>query len=91
MHSVFIPSKLMCFTQELTGKAKYLEKAKQYISHCHFVQHMYWCFTRTDAATYGPVHLPISVAERSKPRVCGHPLPGIADSNPARGMDVCLL
>jgi hypothetical protein len=34
---------------------------------------------------------PIAVAARSKPWVCGRSLAGIAGSNPARGMDVCLL
>ena len=33
----------------------------------------------------------IPVADRSKVRVCGRPLVGIAGSNPAGGMDVCLL
>jgi hypothetical protein len=31
------------------------------------------------------------VAERSKARVCGRSLAGIVDSNPAVGMNVCLL
>jgi hypothetical protein len=34
---------------------------------------------------------PIPVAARSKVRVCGRSLAGIADSNTAVGMDVCLL
>jgi hypothetical protein len=34
---------------------------------------------------------PTPVAARSKAWVCGRSLAGIADSNPARGMDVCLL
>ena len=34
---------------------------------------------------------PIPVAVRSKAWVCGHSLAGIAGSNPAGGMDVCLL
>ena len=29
--------------------------------------------------------------ERSKARVCGHSLAGIAGSNPAGGMDVCVV
>ena len=37
------------------------------------------------------IALPIPVAERSKARVCGTSLAGIAGSNPAGGMDVCLL
>ena len=35
--------------------------------------------------------MPIPVAERSKARVCGRSLAGIADSNPTRGMDVCVV
>ena len=35
--------------------------------------------------------LPIPVAERSKAWVCGRSPAGIAGSNPAGGMDVCLL
>ena len=35
--------------------------------------------------------VPIPVAERSKVRVCGRLVTGIAGSNPATGMDVCLL
>jgi hypothetical protein len=31
------------------------------------------------------------VTERSKARVCGRSLPGIAGSNPAGGMDVCVV
>jgi hypothetical protein len=38
-----------------------------------------------------PSTVPIPVATRSKSRVCGCSLAGIAGSNPARGMDVCLL
>jgi hypothetical protein len=34
--------------------------------------------------------LPNPVAERSNERVCGRSLVGIEESNPARGMDVCL-
>ena len=34
---------------------------------------------------------PIAVAERSKAWVCRHSPAGIAGSNPAGGMDVCLL
>ena len=34
---------------------------------------------------------PIPMAARSKARVCGRSLPGIAGSNPTGGMDVCLL
>jgi hypothetical protein len=34
---------------------------------------------------------PIPVALRSKVWVCGRSLIGIVGSNPARGMDVCLL
>ena len=34
---------------------------------------------------------PIPVALRSKALVCGHSLAGIVGSNPAEGMDVCLL
>jgi hypothetical protein len=35
--------------------------------------------------------VPISEAARSKVWVCGHSLAGIVGSNPAGGMDVCLL
>ena len=35
--------------------------------------------------------LPIRVAERSKARVCSRLLAGVERSNPAGGMDVCLL
>jgi hypothetical protein len=34
--------------------------------------------------------MPIPVAARSKEWVCGRLRAGIAGSNPARGMDVCL-
>ena len=34
---------------------------------------------------------PISVAERCKARVCGRSLAGITGSNPAGGMDVCVV
>ena len=33
----------------------------------------------------------IPVAERSKARVCGRSLAGVAGSNPAVGMDVCVV
>jgi len=35
--------------------------------------------------------MPVPVAARSKPWVCGRLLVGIAGSIPARGMDTCLL
>jgi hypothetical protein len=35
--------------------------------------------------------LPIKVAARSKARVRGRSVAGIADSIPAKGMDICLL
>jgi hypothetical protein len=35
--------------------------------------------------------MPTPLAARSKAWVCGHSLAGIAGSNPAGGMDVCLL
>ena len=35
--------------------------------------------------------LPIPVAERSKAKVCGRSPAGIAGSNPAGGMDVCVV
>ena len=35
--------------------------------------------------------MPIPVAERSKARVCGRSLAGVAGSNPAGGMDVCVV
>jgi hypothetical protein len=34
---------------------------------------------------------PISVAVRSKPGVCGRSLAGIVGSDPAGGMDICLM
>ena len=34
---------------------------------------------------------PVPVAERSKARICSRSPAGIAGSNPAGGMDVCLL
>ena len=34
---------------------------------------------------------PIRVAAQSKASVCGRSLAGIAGSNPARGIDVCIL
>ena len=42
---------------------------------------------------YGPgiESQPIPVAERSKARVCGRSLAGVAGSYPAGGMDVCVL
>ena len=36
-------------------------------------------------------HVPIPVAERSKMRSCGRWLAGIAGSNPAGDMGICLL
>jgi hypothetical protein len=35
--------------------------------------------------------LPIPVADRSKARVCGQSLAGVAGFNPAGGMDVCVV
>ena len=35
--------------------------------------------------------MPIPVAERSKAKTCGRSLAGIAGSDPAGGMEVCLL
>ena len=35
--------------------------------------------------------MPIPVAAPSKALVCGHSLTGIVGSNPAGGMDICLL
>ena len=35
--------------------------------------------------------MPVPVAERSKARVYGRSLAGIAGSNPAGGMDVCVV
>jgi hypothetical protein len=40
---------------------------------------------------YVCVYVPIPVAAQSKAWVCGHLVAGIAGSNPAQGMDVCLL
>ena len=40
----------------------------------------------------GPrIEQPIPVAELSKARVCGHSLSAVAGSNPAGGMDVCVV
>ena len=39
----------------------------------------------------GPGIVPVPVAERSKARVYGRSLAGIAGSNPAGGMDVCVV
>ena len=36
-------------------------------------------------------YVPIPVAERSKARVCGRSLAGSTGSNPAGGMDVCVV
>ena len=41
-----------------------------------------------NAVTY---HVPVPVAERSKARVCGRSLAETEGSNPAGGMDVCVL
>ena len=41
--------------------------------------------------TNSEVYKLIPVTERSKARVCGRSLAGIAGSNPAGGMDICLL
>ena len=46
----------------------------------------FWMYVR-----WGKQYKPIPVAARSKAWVCGLPLAGIAGSNPAGGMDVCLL
>jgi hypothetical protein len=47
------------------------------------------------ATGYGPdgqgIELPIPVTERSKARVYGHSFAGIVGSNPAEGMDVCVV
>ena len=37
------------------------------------------------------LNMPILVAARSKAWVCGHSLAGIVGSNPAGGVNVCLL
>ena len=37
------------------------------------------------------MELPIPVAKRSKARVCGRSLVGVVGSNPAGGMDVCVV
>jgi hypothetical protein len=47
--------------------------------------------TRYGSNGSGIESLPISVAERSKAKVCGLALAGIAGSNPAGGMDVCVV
>jgi hypothetical protein len=44
------------------------------------------------AITYGYTNeCSMPVAVRSMKLVCGHSIAGIADSNPAEGMDVCIL
>ena len=43
------------------------------------------------AERYGDRIPPIPVAERSKARICGRSLTGIAGSNPAGGVDVCVV
>ena len=53
----------------------------------HYLKHH---FLKTFFNVTTPPHLPIPVAERSKARVYGRSLAGIAGSNPARGMDVSL-
>ena len=35
--------------------------------------------------------MPVPVAKRSKAKVCGRSLAGVAGSNPYGGMEVCLL
>ena len=40
---------------------------------------------------YQNIHTTVSVAARSKARICGHSLAGIAGLNPAGGMNVSLL
>ena len=35
--------------------------------------------------------MPIPVSERSKGRVCGRTIAGIAVSNPAEGTDICFI
>ena len=45
-----------------------------------------WIYVR-----WGEQYNPITVAARSKVWVCGRWLAGIAGSNPAGGVDVCLL
>ena len=53
-----------------------------------FTNKMHYFSTNTSIRL---IHEPIPVAERSKARVCGRSPAEIADSNPAGGMDVCLL
>ena len=58
-----------------------------------FIQRKLWRYISTVALNPNTdtEFLPIPVATRSKACVCGRPLAGIAGSNPAGGMDVCLL
>jgi len=52
-----------------------------------------WCKFKIDVKEIRCEYVdgPIQVTARSKPWVCGHSLSVIAGSNPAGGMDVCLL
>ena len=43
------------------------------------------------ATRYGLDRPGIELAERSEVKVCGRSLAGIASSNPAGGMDVCVV
>ena len=46
----------------------------------------------TRCGLHGPgIELPIPVAGRSKARVCGRSLSGVAGSNPAGDMDICVV
>jgi hypothetical protein len=53
---------------------------------------VYVKLVKLDKTELGIVHnIPFPEAARSKAWVCGSSLAGIAGSNPAEGMDVCLL
>ena len=66
--------------------------------HCHLEVHirnyghnlLHWDRITTEFQFFG-LHMPIPVAARSKVWACGLSLAGIAGSNPAGGMDFCLL
>jgi hypothetical protein len=63
-----------------------------FYNHCR-VKFIYGCYQierNKNSLLHGRIK-PIPVAARSKAWVCGRSLAAIAGSNPAGGMDVCLL
>ena len=63
----------------------YSERAEQWSS---WSRH---CATKRKVPGSTAAQWPIPVAARSKAWVCGQSLAGIASSNPARGMEVCVM